>query len=286
LLLFFFFTLFWKAWEKTEDILLLLYDFLIIQPKKNKWLIATLSFFLFAFWQKIHDFSEWAEQKLDPVYIDQFSGLPEDQLISIFEQNIIADDYVKKVVTDSVHETAQRLNASPLTFYAPALFECSLNPLIIRKDRVAASWSQFTARGLQGINYEGRTWKLSEVISWCENGKIHPIMGLSNAYHMHWLGEYAKTHKVEAIDVYLCLFAPSLIGERGNTKIYGRWDKNPENYLQNQPFDGWYMDGQQIMHSNSHKDGIITVNELMLAMEEKKAKMLKKHFQKFSLTKL
>ncbi|MEK7588395.1 MAG: hypothetical protein AAB438_01100 [Patescibacteria group bacterium] len=259
-----------------------LWQFFVLRIKKRKWRLLIFATALWIFWSPVHNFIEWAQQKLDPVYMDQFSGLPEDQLISVFEQNIVGDEYIRKIVIDSVHATAKRLSASPLTFYSPALFECSLNPLIVRTDRVAASWSQFTAKGLQGIKYEGRTYKLSEVISWCENKQIQPIMGLSNAYHMHWLGDYSKNHQIEAIDVYLCLFAPSLIGERGETKIYGKWDKNPQNYLQNQPFDGWYMDGAQIMHNNSHCDGIITVQELLLAMEAKKATMIKKHFKRFS----
>jgi hypothetical protein len=78
---------------------------------------------------------------------------------------------------------------------------------------------------------------------------------------------------VDACGVYTCVFAPGYVGHPESRVLYAGLG-NPAYYL-NSVFDGYYVDDAgRIMRSRKMQDGKITIAELRLHLEAKKARLI------------
>ena len=99
------------------------------------------------------------------------------------------------------------------------------------------------------------------------------IMSLNDVYLMdRWMAQ-GSPKITGPVDIYLLLFAPSKVGKPFETVVYEGYS-NP-NYYMNDGLDGFYLKDGKIKHSNSRKDGKITVGELALRVELIKNQLLK-----------
>ena len=267
-----------EAVKITKKILLWLWRFFVVTPIKRKWTLAFFGFLLYLFWSPIHNWIEMLEQKLDPVYLDEFSGLTDQQLTKVFEESIKCDPISKDVVVTRTREIAAKLNCSPTAIYAVALNECGLNPFRIRDDGVAAGWIQFTRIGLSSLICRERTWTLEDVKQACKEKNASLIMDLTEVYLLKRFATFSKEKQVTALQVYLAVFKPSMLGKDTSKEPVLYEGYNNRSYYLNAGLDGWYLtDENEILHSRSHNDGIITVGELDLCMHAKVQRLVKRH---------
>jgi hypothetical protein len=227
---------------------------------------------------------ELEQSYLRPAYIGQYDYLTEAHLTAMYEAELArhTDDYECAIIKRRTAEIAVKINSSPLAIYECAYVECGLNPFTVRKDLVAAGWIQFTKVGLSGLQYQGRKVSLDEVIRACRQRNVEFIMDMTEIY-------LAKHHEIaggrplnNTIDLYLALFAPALIGAPHDKVVYQGYN-NPSYYL-NSGLDGWITqraaDGrEQILRRTSACDGKITIWEIYLALNARKARLARQHLK-------
>jgi hypothetical protein len=214
------------------------------------------------------EISDFVQRFETPVYDGQYDGLSSDNISEAFERKImdLNPAYISNEVIKRTRLLAAELQIPPHYIYQTALSECSLKPLTIRRDGIAAGWIQFTAIGLSGITSES----FADVKEYCKNGQISQIMDLTDKYVRY----HTKGKKIErAVDFYLVVFSPANLG-RGNDAVLYEGANNPAYYL-NDVFDGYTQkaDGR-IVRSRKNIDYRITVGELALCIEAKKNKLI------------
>lgn len=251
-------------------------SFLLKFNKENLILIILLSSIIYLARFQISDLIQKVQEKLNPVYAGQFDGLGLEHETAIFEQVIGErnDEYTAAEIKRSIRATALKMNCPPLWFYQCALGECGLKAFEVRKDKVAAGWTQLTRRGLEKIKINGVQATMQDVLKACQDGNAELIMSLNDVYLMdRWIGQ-GKPKLNGPADVYLLLFAPSKVCSPPETILYQGYN-NPSYYL-NAGLDGYkrLTDGR-ISYSNAQKDGRITVEELALRVESIKNQLLK-----------
>lgn len=188
----------------------------------------------------------------------------------------IYENQIKKNVTPAqfeilktrTAEMAAKINSTPLAIYESALLECGLKPFRVRDDRIAAGWIQFTRSGCQGLGVS-----LEQVIAACERKDINFIMDLTERYLVRKWEQAGRPDMRNTIDLYLAIFAPAHIGGDADKTVYAGFN-NPA-YYKNSGLDGWYQQGGIIYHKDGAMDGRITIWEIYLCLEYKKAKLLK-----------
>lgn len=176
-----------------------------------------------------------------------------------------------EIVRTRTREMAAKLGTTPLAIYEVAYSECGMNPYCVRKDGVAAGWIQFTRMGLVGLGHS-----LEEVKGACYNRDIRFLMDLTEAY----LLSRAKGKALpRPCDIYTAVFAPGYVGCPDGQVLYST--KDGDAYDLNAGLDGWFEKqvngGVLILRSDSHCDGKITIADLDLCLEAKKAKLISRY---------
>lgn len=234
--------------------------------------VTGAGFILSLFATPISDFLQDMEQRYwSPVYVDQFSGLSDGELLALYEMELRRHTTPEEfaIVRDSTVAIADRIGSTPIAIYEAAYLECGLNPFRVRDDKVAAGWIQFTRAGLSGLGVS-----MGRVIRACEKREAAFIMGLSGKYLEHKAKRLPQGATLRnTIDLYLAIFAPAHIGRKSGQVVYaGLSDRR---YTLNSGLDGWYIDGGKIIRSRVACDGRITVGEIYLCLESKKARLIK-----------
>lgn len=239
------------------------------------WTAVTVTgagFLLSIFATPVSDLLQEMEQRYwSPVYVDQFSGLSDGELLTLYEMEIRKHTTPEefRIVRDSTAAIAARIGSTPLAIYEAAYLECGLNPFRVRDDRVAAGWIQFTRAGLSGLGVS-----MDRVIRACEKREAAFIMALSGRYLERKAERLPQGATLRnTIDLYLAIFAPAHIGRKSGQVVYAGFG-NAE-YYKNSGLDGWYIDGGKIIRSRAACDGRITVGEIYLCLESKKARLIK-----------
>ena len=259
------------------------YRFIFIWGKRNLIVIGILGTLLWLFSNPLIDLLQEIEQRfLDPVYVDQYGNYDEEHLIAIYEAELSkrVDPYEKAVVVRRTRETAAKIQSTPLAIYEAAWLECGLKPFRVRSDEVAAGWIQFTRVGLGSLTHNGKPVSFEQVLTACRNRDIVFIMDLTEQYLVRKYEQSGRKPLHNTIDLYLALFAPALIGAPSERVVYQGFD-NPS-YYKNDGLDGWYTteDAQgrrQIIRKRSERDGKITIYEIFLALEAKKARLIENY---------
>lgn len=212
---------------------------------------------------------QYLEQVIDPAYITADTSA---HALALYEKELekYLDDNESEIVRQRTREIAQRIGCPPLAIYEVAYSECGLDPFRIRDDGIAAGWIQFTRIGSTGIT------TLQQVKAACKARNTKQIMDWTESY---FVSRANGAPLPDATAVYVCVFAPGFIGMPDETVLYEGFD-NPA-YYENKIFDGYYVkvcnDGRrQIFRSESEQDGKITIAEMRLHLEAKKARFLKR----------
>lgn len=225
-------------------------------------LAAVPVFFLrFAVIEKL----QYLEQWVTPAYI---TGDTSVHALSIYEAELErhCDTYEAAIVKRRTREIAGKVGCSPLALMEVYYSECGLNPFTIRKDGIAAGIIQFTSTGAAGIT------TLPAVKDACRKRDIGKVMDWTEAYIVR---ASAGRPLGDATGAYVAVFAPGFIGAGDGQVLYHGWS-NPA-YRLNSVFDGYYIDSKgRIFRSADVCDGRITVGELRLHLEAKKARLLQK----------
>jgi hypothetical protein len=215
---------------------------------------------------------EWAEFALiSPVRLSDASKMDDGRALAMCEARIRqhCDEYEYGVVIKRTAEIAEKINSHPQAIYEAALLECGLNPFRVRDDGVAAGWIQFTRAGLSGLGVS-----LPEVIAACKRHDVNLIMDLTERYLVRKWEQAGRPNMTNTIDLYLAVFAPAHIGAQPEKVVYAGFG-NPA-YSLNSGLDGWYVDSAgRIIRSARLCDGRITVWEIFLALQKKKAELLR-----------
>lgn len=213
----------------------------------------------------VSDKLQYLEQVWTPAYVTSDTSA---HALAIYEEALArgCDTWEAGVVRRRVQEIAAKVGCSPLAIYEVAWSECGLNPFKIRDDGVAAGFIQFTAVGATGIT------TLPEVKAACKNRDIEKMMDWTERY----LVSRANGKPLrDATDVYVCVFAPGFVGAPDEQVLYQGW-RNPAYYM-NRIFDGYHIDHKgRIMRRDAAMDGKITIGELRLHLEAKKARLIGK----------
>jgi len=205
---------------------------------------------------------QWLEQVENPAYVTADTS----RALAIYEAELSrhCDPYEAEIVKRRTREIAARVGCTPLAIYEVAYSECGMDPFKVRDDGIAAGWIQFTSDGLAGIA------PLSEVKAACKRRDIVRMMD--------WTQQYLVSRSkgiplVDACGVYTCVFAPGYVGHPESRVLYAGFE-NPSYYM-NSIFDGYYVDDAgRIMHSRKIQDGKITIAEMRLHLEAKKARLI------------
>ena len=223
--------------------------------------LAAVPVFFFRF--AIIDRLQYLEQWVAPAYI---TGDTSAHALSIYEAELErhCDTYEAAIVKRRTREIAAKVGCSPLALFEVYYSECGLNPFEIRTDGVAAGIIQFTAAGAAGIT------TLSAVKEACRKRDIGKVMDWTEAYMVR---ASAGRPLGDATGAYVAVFAPGFIGAGDGQVLYhiGQGDC----YTLNSCFDGYYVEQSgRIIRSMAAMDGRITVGELRLHLEAKKARLL------------
>lgn len=237
--------------------------FIVLPTGRRVFYILAFASLLFVLRLPISDTLQYAEFVFVPAYEVSDTS---NYALSIYEGKIrsILHPDEAEIVIRRTHEIASKTGSTPLAIYEVAHSECGLNPFCIRSDGVAAGWIQFTTAGLVGLGYN-----LSQVKQACYERNTAFIMDLTEKYLIDRSKE--KTLN-DALQVYLCVFAPSFIGSNENTVLYQGW-QNPAYYM-NSGFDGYYAAEGRIYRDRLHKDGAIQIKEIKLHLQAKKSRLL------------
>jgi len=231
--------------------------------------------FISLFSTQISDGLEWVEQKyLDPTYISSDTS---SFAVKCYETELsknLSGEQVQILVkwTDQI---AKDCGTNRLALYEVYNSECGLNPFAVnvryrngRTDTIAASILQFTAAGISGLS------TMREVKDAVIKKDLEFLMTLAHKYMVRASqGKALPT----AASVYTAVFMPSFVGGDMNTVLASLKSSRPDWYLENIGLDGHYLDGQKIMTSPKARDGKITIHDLHLHLELKKALLLKKY---------
>lgn len=223
--------------------------------------LAAMPVFFARFW--ISDQIQYIEQIIQPAYV---TGDTSRHALAVYEAELDrhCDSYEAAVVKRRVREIAAKIGSTPLAIMEVAYSECGLNPFQVRKDGIAAGIIQFTAAGAQGIT------TLPAVKEVCRRRDIEKMMDWTETY---LLKAAAGRALPDATAVYVAVFAPGHIGADDGRVLYEGWN-NPS-YRLNDCFDGYYVEQSgRIIRSRSAMDGRITIAELRLHLEAKKARLL------------
>ncbi|MDX2280545.1 MAG: hypothetical protein NW218_13230 [Saprospiraceae bacterium] len=240
---------------------------------------------LWFFSNNLIDFMQDIEQRyMHPVYVNAYNGLTEEHLTAIYEDALgkQVDPYHKQIIIQRTREIAAKIQSIPLCIYEAAYLECGLNPFTVRSDQVAAGWIQFTRIGLGGLKLNGKQVTFDQVLQACASKDITFMMDLTELYLVDKYIRAGRQPLNNTIDLYLALFAPVLIGAPSDKIVYQGY-QNPS-YYKNDGLDGWYVapdvDGRnQIFHKLRQKDGKITIYEIFLALESKKARLINQYLK-------
>lgn len=233
--------------------------------------VLAVSGILFLFSVPIHGFLQSLEYTyFNPVTLNETRLISNERAVSMYEAQIRqhCDSYEFGIVKRRTAETAAKINSTPQAIYEAALLECGLNPFRVRDDRVAAGWIQFTRAGLSGLDVS-----LDRVIQACRNREVEFIMDLTEKYLVRKWERAGRPDMRNTIDLYLAIFAPAHIGAAPEKVVYAGFG-NPA-YELNAGLDGWTQDGQGRIVRGLRLDGRITVWEIYLCLERKKALLLK-----------
>lgn len=256
------------------------YRFIFVWGKRNLIIIGLLGTLLWLLSNPLIDFLQEIEQRFFyPVYLTAFDKYSEEHLIAIYEAELSkrVDPYEKAVVTRRTREIAAKIQSTPLAIYEAAYLECGLKPFEVRSDGVAAGWIQFTRVGLGSLTWNGKPVSFDQVLTACKDRDIGFMMDLTEQYLVRKYEQSGRKPLNNTIDLYLALFAPALIGAPSERVVYQGFE-NPS-YYKNDGLDGWYVapgaqGRQQIFHKRSERDGKITIWEIFLALEAKKARLI------------
>jgi hypothetical protein len=245
---------------------------LISLSVKNVALCGLFALPIFLLRAQVSDLAQWVEQRyVDPAYMVADTS---PHITAIFEMEIDRrlDKYESEVVKTRTRQLAARIGSTPLSIYMVALSECGLDPFRIRDDGTAASWIQFTTIGLHGLGVS-----LAEVKNMCYRRDIVGIMDLTDRYILRAAG---TTPLPRPCDAYTAVFAPAYIGKPDDFVLYSGWD-NPAYYLNAPALDGFYIADGLILQSRRMFDGKITIQDLYLSLEAKKARLIAAHGRRY-----
>ncbi len=235
--------------------------------------ICFWSFIISLFSTQISDGLEWVEQKyLDPTYISSDTS---SFAVKCFETELsknLTGEQMQTLLkwTDKI---AQDCGSNRLALYEVYNSECALNPFAVnvstKGDTVACGVIQFTRAGISGLSVSYRQVKDAVI-----KKDLEFLMTLAHAYMVR---ASQGVRLPNACNVYTAVFMPSFVGGNMNTVLASLRSSRPDWYLENIGLDGHYLDGQKIMTSPKARDGKITIFDLHLHLELKKAKLLKKY---------
>jgi hypothetical protein len=239
--------------------------FIVLPIGRRVFYILALASILFVCRLPLADALQYAEFVFIPAYeVSDTSSYA----VSVYENELrkkVRPDEAE-IVIRRTREISAKTGSTPLAIYEVAHSECGLDPFCIRTDGVAAGWIQFTTVGLTGLGYN-----LAQVKQACRERNTAFIMDLTEKYLM----DRAKGKALsDALQVYLCVFAPAFIGADENAVLYQGWN-NPAYYL-NSGFDGYYSQNGRIFRAHSVKDGRIKINEIKMHLAAKKSRLLQK----------
>jgi hypothetical protein len=239
--------------------------FIVLPIGRRVFYILALASPLFVCRLPLADALQYAEFVFIPAYeVSDTSSYA----VSIYEAELrkrVRPDEAE-IVIQRTREIAAKTGSTPLAIYEVAHSECGLDPFCVRTDGVAAGWIQFTTVGLTGLGYN-----LAQVKQACRERNTAFIMDLTERY----LLDRAKGKALnDALQVYLCVFAPAFIAADENAVLYQGWN-NPAYYL-NSGFDGYYSQNGRIFRAHSVKDGRIKINEIKMHLAAKKSRLLQK----------
>ena len=242
------------------------------------WSLIKISFWsgiICIFSTQISDGLEWVEQKyLDPTYISSDTS---SFAVKCFEtelsKNLTGEQM--QILVKWTDKIAQDCGSNRLALYEVYNSECALNPFAVniryrngRTDTIAASVLQFTAAGISGLS------TMRQVKDAVIKKDLEFLMTLA---HKYMVRASQGVRLPNAANVYTAVFMPSFVGGDMNTVLASLRSSRPDWYLENIGLDGHYLDGQKIMTSNKERDGKITIHDLHLHLELKKAQLLKKY---------
>ena len=235
--------------------------------------LAVLTLVLCSFAPQIHDGLQRWEQTAHPAYVIQHD---DPSVAYCYEKEIDRHLTLAEAsfFRQRIAEIAAKIGSTPLALMEVGFSECGLNPfaLNVMDGRVvAAGVIQFTAKGLKPCLLDGQKVSMEQVKQWCRTRNLERIMALTEVY----FDAFAKGRPLpRPIDIYLCVFAPAFIGAGPDAVLYDRrtWEAA---YEGNKYFDGYFVETRNgkplILRLNSAMDGRITVGELGLHLEKKKA---------------
>jgi len=217
---------------------------------------------------------EWVEQKyLDPTYISSdTSSFAVKCYETELSKNLSGEQM--QILTRWTDKIAQDCGSNRLALYEVYNSECALNPFAVnvryrngRTDTIACSILQFTSAGISGLS------TMRDVKDAVIGKDLEFLMKLAHTYMVRASQGKALPN---ACNVYTAVFMPSFVGGNMNTVLASLRSSRPDWYLENIGLDGHYLDGQKIMTSPKARDGKITIHDLHLHLELKKA-LLKKY---------
>jgi len=234
------------------------------------WSLIKISFWsgiICIFSTQISDGLEWVEQKwIDPTYITSDTS---SFAVKCFETELsknLTGEQMQTIVkwTDKI---AQDCGSNRLALYEVYNSECALNPFAVnvstKGDTVACGVIQFTKAGISGLGVSYRQVKDAVI-----KKDLEFLMTLAHAYMVR---ASQGVRLPNACNVYTAVFMPSFVGGDMNTVLASLKSSRPDWYLENIGLDGHYLDGQKIMTSPKARDGKITIHDLHLHLELKKA---------------
>lgn len=242
------------------------------------WSLIKISFWsgiICIFSTQISDGLEWVEQKyLDPTYITSDTS---SFAVKCFETELsknLTGEQMQILVTWT-DQIAKDCGSNRLALYEVYNSECALNPFAVnvryrngRTDTIAASILQYTAAGISGLS------TMRQVKDAVIKKDLEFLMTLA---HKYMVRASQGVRLPNAANVYTAVFMPSFVGGNMNTVLASLRSSRPDWYLENIGLDGHYLDGQKIMTSKKARDGKITIHDLHLHLELKKAQLLKKY---------
>ncbi len=251
----------------------------IIFVTPGKWFLAKVLLCALLLWMmrnQVSDGIQYVEQRyIHPAFVMDDTTR---HTMAIYEAELSKrlDSYEFETVKNRTHEMAAKYGSTPLAIYEVAYSECGLNPFTIRTDGVAAGWIQFTNAGLNGLMINGRKATLEQVKDACRRRDIETIMDLTDQYFATRTKGMPLTRSV---DVYVCVFAPGHIGKPDNQVLYE--GRNNPSYYMNKGLDGYYIANiggrQQIFRSQAACDGRITIQDMALALQAKKSRLIRQY---------
>jgi len=232
---------------------------------------------LCAFSAPISDGLQWMEQRyLKPAYVVQYdTTIAGDAYEAEMMKHLSGRE--AEIFKRRIAQIAAKYGSTQLAMYEVGFSECALNPFAFNRNRftgdtVAAGFIQFTANGIKNVLLEGQHVTMRQVKDWCNGRQLDSIMLLTDAYFEAVCNGRPLPRP---IDVYTAVFAPKFIGCGDSQVLYDRktWEAA---YTQNIGFDGYFVEslpnGKQIIRQTiGARDGKITINDVRLHLERKKA---------------